>query len=465
MRLASLRHAAALGGAPLDQDAPMKSSLCSTLVLGLAIVACDELSDVESGGTNNSDFEPTPHYEAGAPARGEEGVGGGAALPGGASDAEGGAGEASSTGGAGEPSSTSSTGGTGEASSTGGAGGECGGAGGAPSEDVAPVFPESCAAAEPPDAVDPECAELPYHAVIIDSTRPLGALMRNEGIAINNAGMVAGTYNPGSDLEEWAPWLWESGSTTTLSHPRAAFGHGHALNESGTMLATFRIDGGHRYFLYQSDTLDEVEDLSPNNLNDRGDLVGSFKGAAAVRVNGEVLTLGIAGYSQGYAISNRREVAGAVRVNALLNTHAFLFRCGKLHDLGTLGGSSSVALDLNERGQVVGTSRDAEGIEQVFLSEDGVMKALFRYNAAANVAINERGEVVNGEHLASNGRVYQLKELVAHQSCWTMLWAHDINDHGDIVGWGRACSTNPAEPIDFAPAVVVTQYPERYRRP
>jgi probable HAF family extracellular repeat protein len=47
--------------------------------------------------------------------------------------------------------------------------------------------------------------------------------------------------------------------------------------------------------------------------------------------------------------------------------HAFLWKHGRMIDLGTMGGAISVAFDLNDRDQVVGQSTTASGAVRAFL--------------------------------------------------------------------------------------------------
>jgi len=329
-------------------------------------------------------------------------------------------------------------------------------------EGASPVFEESC---EPPPDVEiaPPSTD-PYYAVVIDAERPMGALMRNAASSINDAGQVAGTFNPGSDLEEWRPWLWTSGTTVDIQDGGVTYGFADALNESGVVLGHFIRQGDTNDFVYHDGAFQVLQGFDAWQLNDGGDLVGTSKvlGGPAVRFSDrDILLEGLGQGALARAINNRREIAGSADLNGTGEQHAFVLSCGQTRDLGTLGGNWSAAYDLNERGEVAGVSRNADGANYVFVERSGELKQLFPHDARAGVAINERGEVVNGQYLASGNSVYVLKDLVAHESCWTMISANDINDQGDIAGWGRSCS----DPATIAPALVVTQHPEHYRLP
>src|SRR5437667_2873160 len=86
-------------------------------------------------------------------------------------------------------------------------------------------------------------------------------------------------------------------------------------------------------------------------------------------------------------------------------SHVFLYRAGRLTDLGILpGGTQSYAYAINNLGQAVGASDSSPGAQRAVLFERGVLRDL------------------NGLIPASAG--------------WLLTEAKDINDSGQIVGTG-----------------------------
>ncbi len=85
-------------------------------------------------------------------------------------------------------------------------------------------------------------------------------------------------------------------------------------------------------------------------------------------------------------------------------------------DLGTLGGTSSGARAINNRGQVVGYV-SYSGTSAAFLWEDGVMKDLVTLggNFTHAQAINNRGQIV-GTSLTASGE--------SHAVLWTKGHSH-----------------------------------------
>jgi probable HAF family extracellular repeat protein len=86
-------------------------------------------------------------------------------------------------------------------------------------------------------------------------------------------------------------------------------------------------------------------------------------------------------------------------------TEAFVQDTGKRKPLGTLGGSFSIARDINNRGEVVGGS------------------------------LTEGDETFHG-FLFRNNRLYDLNELLDPGAGWELIQAFGINNLGEIVGIG-----------------------------
>jgi probable HAF family extracellular repeat protein len=166
------------------------------------------------------------------------------------------------------------------------------------------------------------------------------------GVAINDAGQVAGTQNPGERPEGSPP-------------PRAMlYTPGAGVQDLGTL-------GGTRSEAYA--------------LNEQGQVVGYSTTATGIRHaflwtpgvgmrDLGVLAGGLGSVARG--INDRGEVVGqsTLPIPAIPRnpeTHAFLWTpTGGMQDLGALGGglTSSVAYDINNAGQVVGRSYSADRI-------------------------------------------------------------------------------------------------------
>src|SRR5262249_23026063 len=114
----------------------------------------------------------------------------------------------------------------------------------------------------------------------------------------------------------------------------------------------------------------------------------------------EIIDLGTLGGATTVAnyINNRGQVVGTSRTAAGFQ-RAFLYSGGIMQDLGTLGGSESFGNVINDRGQVGGAAFLADGSRHAFLFDGGVMDDLGALpgSAVSNVfGLNNRGQAVGG---------------------------------------------------------------------
>ncbi|MBD1804346.1 DUF3466 family protein [Microcoleus sp. FACHB-SPT15] len=120
-------------------------------------------------------------------------------------------------------------------------------------------------------------------------------------------------------------------------------------------------------------------------------------------------------------------------------------------DLGTLGGSESYALSINDVGQIVGSSQTSNGDTQAFLWEGGAMTDIGTaagYNNSIAIDINNAGQVLGGT-------TSQVPLFVSSLFLWSndtittlpdpeICYASGINDAEQIVGLCIVIGTNYA---------------------
>jgi probable HAF family extracellular repeat protein len=201
--------------------------------------------------------------------------------------------------------------------------------------------------------------------------------------AINDAGMVVGSSRTASVSHAVA---WNAGAVSSLgSLPGGLSSAAASVNNSG--VATGTSDAGPR---------------GPSGIRQH----------AVIYKQGQVIDLGAAGLTQsvGRVINDAEQVVGSY-VTAKGERHAFLYGGGKAKDLGTLGGTGSDAWGINDSGHVVGSSQvDSSPNTHAFLFRNGRMVDLNSYLIPGSgwtlvqaQSINDRDQIV-GTGIDPSGR-------------------------------------------------------------
>jgi len=138
------------------------------------------------------------------------------------------------------------------------------------------------------------------------------------------------------------------------------------------------------------------------------------------------------------------------------NEHAFLWERGSLKDLGTLGGTFSISIWLNNAGEAVGgaTTTNDESFHAT-LWKDGRITDLGTIEGdcfSQAFAINSKGQIV-GESFNCNtntlravlwdkGSIIELDGAIPTNSSLQLRETFNINDRGEIVGEGFPVGCN-----------------------
>lgn len=237
-----------------------------------------------------------------------------------------------------------------------------------------------------------------------------------EFISVNNRGMIAGSYaQPINEEEAQLRGFVRLGRfMDPVTFDNARYVGVTGVNERGEMVGLLdRVGSPEIAFVYSSGKLQPVSIANstklptPRGINNHGDVVGwveTLNDRFGFLISGGQTTLIDAPQSgpnstSAFGVNDTRAVVGCYEpAGTLFESHGFLWRNGSLTVLRVPNAPATCALDINNRGTIVGIYSDTAHEQHGFVLRDG------RYTTI---------DIPDG----------------------TQTEVHSINDSGDIVGF------------------------------
>ncbi|HET6386968.1 MAG TPA: hypothetical protein VFJ58_26570 [Armatimonadota bacterium] len=282
----------------------------------------------------------------------------------------------------------------------------------------------------------------PVHYTVTDLGNAGGRYVHVCARSINNRGQVAGEIQDGSGA-----FLWESGRFTKLVGV-GRIAPGRSLNNRGDVVGTAAKSSREPHVvIFRGGKMIDTGVVGYGlGIDDMGRVVGcTHSGRAFLYNRGKTIDLGTLGgrTSTAQQINDAGQIVGTSET-ASGESHAFLYSGGKMRDLGTLGEDRSSGTAINNEGWVAGQSRPVNAISHAFLYRNGKMEDLGK-NPWGEVseprAMNDAGTMVgiamryrdpSSAVLWTGGHVYNLQNLIPPGTGWDLRQATSINDRGQI---------------------------------
>jgi len=180
---------------------------------------------------------------------------------------------------------------------------------------------------------------------------------------------------------------------TPVTQPSGSEAHRPLQDNSGAKDRITITAVGPRIIGFRSDS-------AATGINERGQVVGNSNVGAFLWSNGSpTILLGLGGSStEARAINDKGQVVGlALTDEQFTRRHAVLWEDGVPLDLGTLGARESYATSINDAGTIIGELVISNKGRQVFVWQNGVMTNVGLMVGASNsraIGINSRGQVL-----------------------------------------------------------------------
>ena len=285
--------------------------------------------------------------------------------------------------------------------------------------------------------------------------------------AINNRGQVVGKARNGSDHDRAV--LFENGTVRDLGTLGGAASRAYGINNNGDVVGSAEKVGGLSVpFVYRGG---QIEDLGFSeagdalDINDGGDIVGNSGSGFAI-LGGVKSTLGF----RVSDINNRRQVAGEANRPIIEDLEIYAPFVDDPTENGYIAAkiyAGGGAYAINEARQFTGWVEDGSHREyRVFapLYSQGNLQIVTGGTYSAGLGINRWGEVVGSylprwtgmylgrpspqpptqeelndkeAFIANPKGVVNLNNLIPADAGWVLLEATDINDLGQVVGFGK----------------------------
>lgn len=292
------------------------------------------------------------------------------------------------------------------------------------------------------------------------------------GQDINEHGDIVG-YSKTADGNTIA-FLWKSGKMTPLGAlPSYPSSFALRINASGQIVGHVTTGGSHgltRAFRWQKGKMTDLGTLpgdqysTADSINTQGQIVGSSVYAPGLEASNSFANLRMRLYlwkeehmealpiakdrPTAYDLNDKGTVLG---MSGMGGGTAFLYRDGKIIDIGTLGGKYSFGGRLNIHEQVVGEAETKSGDNHAFLYANAKMTDLGTLGGKNSHAhdINTAGVIIGHSELTGNdaetrhaflyvgGRMLDMNDLLAQKMDWVLTSANAMNDRGEIVCQGE----------------------------